>query len=166
MRLISAVSGVRLPAPPPLIILCPYLRRWGNMKKLVTLASVGVFLLSLQGASLAQEKAPATPATPAAPATPAGPPAAAPAVTAPLETPATPEATGAKRPRRPRKRPPRKRPPRKRPRPPRRPRRPRSVRQPKLRNKNSVARAPVRNLIPRGSNSGPGLMAPRAGEGS
>ena len=30
------------------------------MKKLVTLASVGVFLLSLQGASLAQEKAPAT----------------------------------------------------------------------------------------------------------
>ena len=29
------------------------------MKKLVTLASVGVFLLSLQGASLAQGKAPA-----------------------------------------------------------------------------------------------------------
>ena len=38
------------------------------MKKLVTLASVGVFLLSLQGASLAQDKAPATPATPAGPA--------------------------------------------------------------------------------------------------
>ena len=33
------------------------------MKKLVTLASVGVFLLSLQGASLAQEKTPATPAS-------------------------------------------------------------------------------------------------------
>ena len=29
------------------------------MKKLITLASVGVFLLSLQGASLAQEKTPA-----------------------------------------------------------------------------------------------------------
>jgi hypothetical protein len=54
------------------------------MKKLITLASVGIFLLSLQGASLAQEKAPATPA---------GPPAEAPAVTAPAETPTTPEAT-------------------------------------------------------------------------
>ena len=32
------------------------------MNRLVTLASVGVFLLSLQGASLAQEKTPATPA--------------------------------------------------------------------------------------------------------
>ena len=31
------------------------------MKKLVTLASVGVFLLSLQGASLAQDKTPAHP---------------------------------------------------------------------------------------------------------
>jgi len=38
------------------------------MKKIVTLASVGVFLLSLQGASLAQEKekAPAPPAVPPA----------------------------------------------------------------------------------------------------
>ena len=33
------------------------------MNKLVTLASVGVFLLSLQGASLAQDKTPATPAS-------------------------------------------------------------------------------------------------------
>jgi hypothetical protein len=39
------------------------------MKKLITLASAGVFLLSLQGASLGQEKTPATPATPAMPAT-------------------------------------------------------------------------------------------------
>ena len=39
-----------------------------GMKKIVTLASVGVFLLSLQGASLAQEKekAPAPPAVPPA----------------------------------------------------------------------------------------------------
>ena len=36
------------------------------MKKLVTLASAGVFLLSLQGASLAQDKTPA-PRPPAAP---------------------------------------------------------------------------------------------------
>src|SRR5665648_821071 len=92
MRLISAVSGVQVPAPPPPIILCPNLRRWGNMNKLVTLASVGVFLLSLQGASLAQEKTPATPASPAVP------PVAAPSVTGPVETPATPEATGAQKP--------------------------------------------------------------------
>src|SRR5450759_3045160 len=86
MLLISAVSGVQIPAPPPPTILSPFLRRWGNMKKLVTLASVGVFLLSLQGASLAQEKAPVTPAAP---------PLTAPSVTAPVETPATPEATAA-----------------------------------------------------------------------
>ena len=54
------------------------------MNKLVTLASVGVFLLSLQGASLAQDKTPATPASPAVP------PVAAPSVTAPVETPADP----------------------------------------------------------------------------
>ena len=47
------------------------------MNKLVTLASVGVFLLSLQGASLAQDKTPATPATPAVP------PVTAPSVTGP-----------------------------------------------------------------------------------
>ena len=58
------------------------------MNKLVTLASVGVFLLSLPGASLAQEKTPATPASP---------PVAAPSVTAPVETPATPEVTGAQK---------------------------------------------------------------------
>ena len=61
------------------------------MKKLVTLASVGVFLLSLQGASLAQEKAPATPNGPA---TTAGPATAAPSVTGPVEMPANPEVTG------------------------------------------------------------------------
>jgi len=61
------------------------------MNKLVTLASVGVFLLSLQGASLAQDKTPATPASPAVP------PVAAPAVTGPVETPATPEVTGAQK---------------------------------------------------------------------
>ena len=46
------------------------------MKKLVTLASVGVFLLSLQGLTLAQEKAPMpAPATPPAATTPMAPPA-------------------------------------------------------------------------------------------
>ena len=37
-----------------------------EMKKIVTLASVGVFLLSLQGATLAKEKAPAPAPVPAA----------------------------------------------------------------------------------------------------
>jgi outer membrane biosynthesis protein TonB len=91
MRLISAVSGVQVPAPPPPTNLSPFLRRWGNMNKIVTLASVGVFLLSLQGASLAQDKTPASPASPAVP------PVAAPSVTGPVETPATPEATSVKK---------------------------------------------------------------------
>jgi hypothetical protein len=91
MRLISAVSGVQVPAPPPPNYFKFFLRRWGNMNKLVTLASVGVFMLSLQGASLAQDKSPATPASPAVP------PVAAPPVTGPVETPATPEVTGAQK---------------------------------------------------------------------
>jgi hypothetical protein len=73
MRLISAVSGVQVPAPPPPILLSPSLRR-GEMKKLVTLASVGMFLLSLLGVSLAQEKAPApAPAAPPAATAPVAP---------------------------------------------------------------------------------------------
>jgi hypothetical protein len=64
MRLISAVSGVRIPAPPPKNqSLSTSLKERMNMRKIVTMASAGVFLLSLQGASLAQkeEKAPAPP---------------------------------------------------------------------------------------------------------
>ncbi len=160
MRLISAVSGVRLPAPPPLIILSPFLRRWGNMKKLITLASVGVFLLSLQGASLAQDKVPATPATPAIPATPAGPPTAAtPSITP--ETPAAPEVKKAQKTKKTKKKEPRKRPRR-----PRRLRRLRRLRHPKSKNKNPVAGAPVRGSIQAGSNPGPGLLAQLQEEGS
>src|SRR4030042_2357078 len=64
MRLISAVSGVRIPAPPPFFqVFINFLKERMNMKKITTLATAGVFLLSLQGASLAQkeEKAPAPP---------------------------------------------------------------------------------------------------------
>ena len=68
------------------------------MKKLITLASVGVFLLSLQGASLAQEKAPA-PAAPAvekaAPAAPVAPKMEAPAAPK-MEAPAAPKEEAAK----------------------------------------------------------------------
>jgi hypothetical protein len=71
MRLISAVSGVQVPAPPPHFFQSPLKER--EMKKLVTLASVGVFLLSLQGITLAQQKTPA-PAPPPAGVTPAPPP--------------------------------------------------------------------------------------------
>ena len=63
-----------------------------GMKKIVTLASVGVFLLSLQGASLAQEKekAPAPPAVPpAVEKAPAAPEVKAPAATAKEEAKAT-----------------------------------------------------------------------------
>ena len=65
------------------------------MKKLITLASAGVFLLSLQGASLAQDKTPAP--IPAAPATPAAPPAATVPSVTPAETPAAPETKAAKK---------------------------------------------------------------------
>jgi len=58
------------------------------MKKLVTLASVSVFLLSLQGASLGQEK----PAAPAAP----PPPAAEKPVAPKMEQPAAPAKEAAK----------------------------------------------------------------------
>ena len=63
-----------------------------GMKKIVTLASVGVFLLCLQGASLAQEKekAPAPPAVPpAVEKAPAAPEVKAPAATAKEEAKAT-----------------------------------------------------------------------------
>jgi hypothetical protein len=65
MRLISAVSGVRIPAPPPtlLIPLLTFLKERINMRKIATMVTAGAFLLSLQGAALAQkeEKAPAPP---------------------------------------------------------------------------------------------------------
>jgi outer membrane biosynthesis protein TonB len=64
MRLISAVSGVRIPAPPQFFkVFINFFKGRMNMKKIITLATAGVFLLSLQGASMAQkeEKTPATP---------------------------------------------------------------------------------------------------------
>ena len=64
MRLISAVSGVRIPAPPHKSPNLPL--RGGNrrviMKKIITLATAGIFLLSLQGARAQKEvEAPAVP---------------------------------------------------------------------------------------------------------
>src|SRR5208337_2550889 len=64
MRLISAVSGVRIPAPPHKSTNLPL--RGGNrrviMKKIITLATAGIFLLSLQGARAQKEvEAPAVP---------------------------------------------------------------------------------------------------------
>src|SRR5208337_3854071 len=64
MRLISAVSGVRIPAPPhnsPNLPLGGGNRRV-TMKKIITLATAGIFLLSLQVARAQREvQAPTVP---------------------------------------------------------------------------------------------------------
>jgi hypothetical protein len=68
MRLISAVSGVQIPAPPPLLfntaLKIPFRVMGGSMENLISLLTLLVFCLGISGNVLAQREVPPPPNNP------------------------------------------------------------------------------------------------------